>query len=78
MSYAISIHGDADSAKGEAKALKAAADLADELDAEGMFSFSGEHFQVHADAADPATGAAREALAAYNEQADEDDKVDLG
>jgi len=75
MSYTISISGSADSKKGEAEALKAAADLAEAVEADGEFGFAGEHFTVQASAPEDGVAAARAALAEYAAEADADDQV---
>lgn len=75
MSYQITISGHVDSAKAEATALKKAADLAEELEASGAFSFSGSFFSVFASAPTDAIAKAHTALAEYNATADADDQV---
>jgi len=77
MSYQITISGHVDSAKAEATALKKAADLAEELEASGQFSFSGSFFSTFASAPSDAIAKARTAIAEYNATADADDQVDL-
>jgi hypothetical protein len=78
MSYTLSVSGHAESKEGEAKVLEAAADFADTAGANGSFSFQGMHFHVQAAPAADGVAAARAAVAAYNEGADADDKVDAG
>lgn len=76
MSYQIVISGHVDSKKKEAKALQAAVNLVEELEADGQFSFSGQHFNVYSSAPGDAVGRARAALEAYAAVADEDDQVE--
>jgi pyridoxal biosynthesis lyase PdxS len=75
MSYQITISGHVDSAKREATALNEAANLAQDLGADGVFSFAGSFFSVFASAPTDAITKARTALAEYNATADADDQV---
>lgn len=75
MSYQINITGHADSKEGEARALAAAADCAEAADANGSFTFAGQHFSITAGAPQDAVARARAALEAYNAAADADDQV---
>lgn len=75
MSYTLSVSGHAESKKGEAEVLEAAADFAEEIEAKGSFSFSGMHFSIQAAPAADGVASARAAVAAYNAEADADDQV---
>jgi hypothetical protein len=77
MSYMLSVSGHVGSKKAEAEVLAAAVGFAEQLHAEGSFSFAGTHFKVATGATDVATAEARTALAEYNLGADDDDQVTL-